>query len=69
MQNVGETGTQVAPTPSKVTRKLTKGPDQPAIDRMIAEAAYYLAEKRHFAPGWEEEDWETARKDVMDRFR
>jgi len=24
---------------------------------MIAEAAYYLAEKRSFAPGFEEEDW------------
>jgi hypothetical protein len=68
-QSGSETGSQVAPTPSQATRKLTGRPDQQAVDRMIAEAAYYLAEKRNFAPGWEEEDWETARKDVMDRFR
>lgn len=42
-------------------------PDQQEIDRMIAEAAYYLAEKRNFAPGWEQQDWETAKNDVMAR--
>ncbi len=40
-------------------------PDPQETYRMIAEAAYYLAEKRNFAPGWEQEDWETARKEVM----
>lgn len=40
-------------------------PDPQEMYRMIAEAAYYLAEKRNFEPGWEQEDWETARKDVM----
>jgi hypothetical protein len=32
---------------------------------MIAEAAYYLAEKREFAPGYEMEDWITAEKIVQ----
>ncbi len=30
--------------------------------RLIAEAAYYLAQKRHFAPGHEVQDWITAEK-------
>jgi hypothetical protein len=42
-------------------------PDQAAIYRMIQEAAYYLAEKRNFAPGFEQEDWETAKAQVMER--
>lgn len=40
-------------------------PDQAQIERMIAEAAYYLAEKRNFAPGWEHEDWLSAKAVVM----
>lgn len=32
--------------------------------RMIAEAAYYRAEARSFAPGHEIEDWLQAEKDV-----
>lgn len=31
---------------------------------MIAEAAYYHAEKRGFAPGWEIEDWLAAEKEI-----
>jgi hypothetical protein len=34
---------------------------------MIAEAAYYLAEKRNFAPGFEVEDWAAATAEVMAR--
>lgn len=30
----------------------------------IAEAAYYRAEKRGFAPGWEMEDWLAAEKEI-----
>lgn len=44
-------------------------PDQAEIDRMIAEAAYYLAEKRNFQPGFEKEDWETATEEVMAKLR
>jgi len=38
----------------------------PSDDRrgMISEAAYYLAELRHFAPGHELEDWLLAEKQV-----
>ncbi len=32
---------------------------------MVAEAAYYLAEKRNFQPGHEQEDWATAAAEVM----
>jgi len=40
-------------------------PDQTEIDRQIAEAAYYLAEKRNFQPGFEAEDWATATAEVL----
>jgi hypothetical protein len=36
---------------------------------MIAEAAYYLAEKRNFQPGFEEEDWATATAGVLEKLR
>ena len=35
------------------------------IHRMIELEAYFLAEKRNFQPGFEEEDWATATADVM----
>ncbi|NCA69983.1 MAG: DUF2934 domain-containing protein [Sphingobacteriia bacterium] len=31
---------------------------------MIAEAAYYRAEKRNFAPGHEAEDWAAAEREI-----
>lgn len=40
-------------------------PDPATLYRMIQEAAYYLAEKRNFAPGFDQEDWETATAQVM----
>lgn len=42
-------------------------PDAKALYEMIAEAGYYRAEKRNFAPGHELEDWEAAREEVMAR--
>ena len=41
-------------------------PEMPSQDRMrrIAEAAYYLAEHRGFAPGGEMEDWLAAERQV-----
>lgn len=33
-------------------------------NRMIAEAAYYLAERRGFAPGYELEDWLAAESEI-----
>ncbi len=38
-----------------------QGPDRTA---MIAEAAYLRAERRHFAPGRELEDWLTAEREI-----
>jgi hypothetical protein len=42
----------------------TQRPGQDTIDRMVAEAAYYLAEKRAFAPGFEEQDWQAAKDQI-----
>jgi hypothetical protein len=46
-------------------------PDDPVLampadlrNRMIAEAAYYLAERRGFAPGYELEDWLAAEAEI-----
>ncbi|MCS6970578.1 MAG: DUF2934 domain-containing protein [Planctomycetes bacterium] len=49
-------------------------PSAPAIDprerqRMIAEAAYFLAERRGFAPGHELADWLAAERTVDERLR
>ena len=43
-----------APTPS----------DQEERRRRITEAAYYRAERRGFAPGYEEADWLEAEKQI-----
>ena len=39
-------------------------PDEPQWHRAIAEAAYYLAERRGFAPGGELEDWLAAEEGI-----
>jgi hypothetical protein len=39
------------------------------LRQMISEAAYYLAEKRGFAPGLEGEDWRQAEQEVLARVR
>jgi sterol desaturase/sphingolipid hydroxylase (fatty acid hydroxylase superfamily) len=44
----------------------TPTPILPAnLDEMIAEAAFYKAEKRNFSPGYDLRDWLEAKKDVM----
>ena len=58
----------------RADRKLSKSqplaaPDAPVIDSgarhaMIAKAAYYLAERRGFDPGYELDDWLAAETDV-----
>lgn len=48
--------------PSKAAAAKVLDPAQ--RDRMIAEAAYYLAERRHFAPGCEVEDWLAAERAI-----
>ena len=37
------------------------------VRRQIAEAAYYRAQRRGFAPGYEEQDWIEAEAEVMTR--
>lgn len=37
----------------------------PTLATMIAEAAYYRAEQRAFAPGLEMDDWLAAEREVM----
>lgn len=37
--------------------------------RMVADAAYYRAERRDFAPGYEQEDWLAAEAEVGDLLR
>lgn len=57
---------------SKTTRRVAGGksktsglPNQDVIDKMVAEAAYYLAERRNFAAGFEHEDWLSAKEQIM----
>lgn len=40
-------------------------PSQDVNNQMIEEAAYFLAEKRHFAPGFEEQDWLEAKQQIL----
>ncbi len=44
-------------------------PDQHTLECMVAEAAYYLAEKRNFAPGHEEADWLAATEQITAQLR
>ncbi len=69
-----KTGSASAKTPVRpggkkldAAGKAAVQPDAKALYEMIAEAAYYRAEKRNFAPGHEIEDWEAAREEVMAR--
>jgi hypothetical protein len=71
------------PAPPRKTPSKTPGkPAQPAapqafqaradisadeLRKLIAEAAYYRAKKRGFAPGHEEEDWIQAEAEVKQR--
>jgi hypothetical protein len=40
-----------------------------SVERMIAEAAYYRAKERNFAPGYEHIDWLEAEKEIKSRVR
>ena len=44
-------------------------PSAAELYEMIAEAAYYRAQKRGFTPGLEAEDWRQAETEVMERVR
>jgi hypothetical protein len=47
-----------------VTNSRSTRPTPPERDRWIAEAAFYRAEKRGFAPGYALEDWLLAEAEV-----
>jgi hypothetical protein len=44
-------------------------PSAAEIYELIAQAAYYRAEKRGFTPGLEADDWLQAETEVMERLR
>jgi sterol desaturase/sphingolipid hydroxylase (fatty acid hydroxylase superfamily) len=44
--------------------RLDTAPAAQAVRTMIAEAAYYKAERRGFAPGWELHDWLEAEREI-----
>ncbi len=52
-----------------VAQQLMKTPvselSSEAVRSMIATAAYYIAEQRHFAPGMELDDWLTAERQFL----
>lgn len=61
-------------TPSKAAENAAKPAARPRVDlspdevrKLIAEAAYYRAKKRGFAPGYEVEDWVQAEAEVKER--
>lgn len=44
-------------------------PSAAELYEMIAEAAYFRAQKRGFTPGLEAQDWHDAEAEVMERMR
>jgi hypothetical protein len=44
-------------------------PSAKELYEMIAEAAYYRAQKRGFTPGLEADDWVQAETEVLERVR
>lgn len=71
---VPEVPTTAAPTPVAAKPAALKKADVLPLaaapvsaeerQRMIEEAAYYRAEKRGFAPGYEAEDWAAAEREI-----
>lgn len=62
-QNTSRTYTT---TQSKTTTTTVNPNDR---QRMVRETAYYLAQKRGFAPGHDVEDWVTAERTVDQQLR
>lgn len=60
----GETGAQ-APSAEAAPTNAESQADE-TREQMIAEAAYYRAEKRGFAPGGEVEDWLAAEAEIVE---
>ena len=55
---------KVTPTPPPSALPPAAAPDEHPRKSMIAEAAYYRAERRGFAPGRELEDWLRAEDEI-----
>jgi DUF2934 family protein len=53
--------------PMQEMKATRPAPNETSLQSSIAEAAYYRAERRGFAPGEELEDWLAAEKEVMQR--
>ncbi|QJD28591.1 DUF2934 domain-containing protein [Methylococcus geothermalis] len=56
----------VKPVPYDEVETVPPPPDPDLLHALIAEAAYYRAEKRGFAGGGELEDWLEAEKEVLE---
>ncbi len=54
-----------AAKPAQTSAKVQVSPDE--IKRLTAEAAYFRAQERGFAPGYELEDWVQAEAEVRQR--
>jgi len=61
--SLASTGQATAPRPTSAFAELSPV-DEDIRSRMIAEAAYYRAEARGFATGYEMEDWLAAEAEI-----
>ena len=59
--------TRKRPARKAVSRKKDQPPSPEELWKQIAEAAYYKAKARNFAPGGEVQDWIEAEAEVMQR--
>ena len=75
-KKVGVASATAPPTPSPIKSAAPVQQQPPTVvktshavtakerDAMIRDAAYFRAEKRHFAPGFEADDWADAEREV-----
>ena len=61
------TAPPIAPTEIAETPFDAGGSGSAELDRMICEAAYYIAEQRGFEPGHELDDWLAAEAQIHDQ--
>jgi len=61
------TAPPIAPTDATESFIDLDGWAQADVDRMICEAAYYIAEQRGFEPGHELDDWLAAEAQIHDQ--
>lgn len=61
------TAPPIAPTETTDEVAATDGSARAELDRMISEAAYYIAAQRGFEPGHELDDWLAAEAQIHDQ--